>query len=131
MEQLFTKAALTNALSGALADVFTTLVLYPLDIVKLRTQACRDTTWQDVVKDGVKSPLSLYVGTEVKVNIYRHEETALCNALNTIPIHRFSKAFNRSFSTFTCTLPFAHTTCSLVRGTHPFGLISCLATSLL
>jgi len=63
---LLSRRALSNALSGAAADVFSTSVLFPLDGIKLRMQADSTQSVGDVLEYFRNNPTRVYNGLTTK-----------------------------------------------------------------
>lgn len=67
MEILGSKLALSNALSGAAADAFSSAALYPLDVVKVQMQASKTHSLYDVMKHLMEHPSEAYKGLQTKI----------------------------------------------------------------
>jgi len=56
MDQVFSRESLSEAVSGAIADTFSSTLLYPLDVIKARTQTQKGTTIASVINEvGVRN----------------------------------------------------------------------------
>lgn len=72
---IFTSKALSNALAGATSDAISSIILHPVDTIKIRTQADKKVTPIIAIKEMIdeiiesKNPLSPWRGVESKLYV--------------------------------------------------------------
>ncbi|GBG24529.1 Mitochondrial substrate carrier family protein Q [Hondaea fermentalgiana] len=67
MELLGSRLALSNAVSGAAADTFSSVCTYPVDAVKTQMQAHSDRSLTDVLEHIAEHPSEAYKGIQTKI----------------------------------------------------------------
>src|SRR5687768_11395638 len=96
---LFSKEAVHEAISGAVADTISSSILFPMDVLKTKTQANSKITALDVIREALKEGnlLSLWAGVESKLYTSPQQKLQyfyVFNILKGLYIKRYKKEPN-------------------------------------